>query len=290
MQTAASASVHITLGSVCTDIFHTCALQNKMVTSWQREEKVQKTKLCMRLLNENRTSLLYYHVHSYVLVVCALRAQKNRNDTCIQYVPVVHTPTTIIQHLRTSKATPELSKWPQRSRWNPSLCTFLNSPLLHNYYTLLPLSSLYLPFHPSFLPFLPVITPLLFPASWLSFGSTGGMTDEREETRDGDIKERKNGLLFGVAPRTSYAKLWRFYAHIQSTVNSSNETALCAILNISQIFTSRELIITANVPITLCKIERDGETGTNGDVKWPTVFPKGSLWNNKGQMMVWQKE
>lgn len=153
--------------------------------------------------------------------------------------------------------------------------------------------SLSLSFLPSFLPSL--LLPLLpFPASWLSFGSTGRMTDEWEETRYGDIKERKNGLLFGVAPRTSHSELWRFYSHArsQSTVNNSNDTALCAILKISPIVASfgKLIRIAANVPITSYVRERDGETGTDRDVKWTTVFPKGSLRNNGGRMMAWEKD
>lgn len=88
------------------------------------------------------------------------------------------------------------------------------------------------------------------------------MTDEREEMRDGDIKEGKNGLLLTLLPcsRSKY-------------INNSNESALCAILECfpgSRLLSKNLIHITANVPITLCKRARYTEAVR--DVKWPAVF------------------
>lgn len=145
----------------------------------------------------------------------------------------------MIQNLRPSKTTPELSERPQRSRWKPSLCTFLSSPsivqLLH---TASPRLSLAI--YPSFLPpFLSslLLPPLLFPASWLSFWQH--TMDDRWEGRNErrrHLGERKNGPLFGVAGSNTSQWATRIShclsADIQSTVNSGNDTALCALLNI----------------------------------------------------------
>lgn len=65
------------------------------------------------------------------------------------------------------------------------------------------------------------------------------MTDEREETGDRDTEDRKNGLLFDVAPWTSYSyEDLLSHGHTQSTVNNNNEKALYVILDILQIFIS----------------------------------------------------
>lgn len=135
---------------------------------------------------------------------------------------------------------------------------FTAPPILRNYYTLLPLSSCYLTFYPS-----SFLCSLLLPCSYSLPPGCLLAAHEGWQMRGGEKQERQTSgrerIGCVVASQTSYSKLWRFYsAHIQSKQHS--EIALCAILNISHIFSSfRKQYITENVPVTLWKRERERE-------------------------------
>lgn len=134
------------------------------------------------------------------------------------------------------------------------MCTFLSSPILRNYYTLLPISSPYLTFYPSSIVRCSLLLPCFYslPSGCLLAAHEGWQIRGGEKQERQTSRRKRIGCV--VAPQTSYSKLWRFYssAHIQSKQHS--EIALCVILNISHIFSSlRKQYITENVPITLWK-------------------------------------
>lgn len=123
---------------------------------------------------------------------------------------------------------------------------------------------------PSLPAFLPVITPLLLPAFWLSLGSTRGMTDEQEETRDGAIKERKNWSEHLLRWRDEYLSP---SLNSKRAVSNSNETSMDAILNI---FPNMLPLLEKQ---HMCLMQTREGTGTDWDVE---VFPTGLWRNNRG--------
>lgn len=100
---------------------------------------------------------------------------------------------------------------------------------------------------------------LLFPASWLSLGSSGWMTNEMEVTGDGGIKERADGPLLTLRPSSN-----------SKCINSGNESALHRLENIPQLF---------------CCLRLCPETAVLRARRIPPEFPQ-SHPNNQGQAMV----